>query len=241
MIATDNNNSGDPNCRFIQSFGRRRSHGLSTMQKKILHDFYELYGIALPESERSPSEFFRDRIFSKIFFEIGFGAGEHLIQEAMHNPDIGFIGCEPFENGVAKVLREIHDNGLSNIRIFNGDARFLLHLCRNSSIDRFYVLFPDPWTKIKHHKRRLVSKGFITPLLYSRLRPHGDIIIATDCENYMKDIVEQVKDCSQISLSSTELSQLKRRPINFTATRYEQKAIQQGKQPFYLQIEKVGV
>ncbi|MBQ7673991.1 MAG: tRNA (guanosine(46)-N7)-methyltransferase TrmB [Alphaproteobacteria bacterium] len=259
--SNDNNSTSLSNQQehypIIPSFGRRRSHGLSATQEKILRDFYAIYGISLPNSVQDPSNFFQNRIlkrsdftlsknrsenrmFSKIFVEIGFGAGEHLIQNAIQNPDICFIGCEPFENGVAKVLQAIRDNNLNNIRIFNGDARYLLNFCENSSIDRFYVLFPDPWTKKRHHKRRLLSKEFITTLLYSKLRIHGDIIIATDCENYMEDIIEQIKDFSEISLSSTELSQLKQRPSNFIPTRYEQKAISQGKQPFYLQIEKIG-
>jgi len=135
---------------IIQSYGRRRSHGLSEAQKDALLNLTNEYGINLPTQTLNPAIFFNG--ISKIFVEIGFGAGEHLIQNAIQNSEVGFIGCEPFENGVAKALKAIHENNLKNVKIFNGDARFLLDFFENSSIDRFYILFPDPWTKKRHHK-----------------------------------------------------------------------------------------
>ena len=236
-------NSNKRNNNIIPSFGRRRSHGLSAAQKNALQVLYKLYGINLScDSEKiSPLSFFSENVFSKIFIEIGFGGGEHLIQNAKQNTNIGFIGCEPFENGVAKVLKAIQENSLNNTVVFNGDARYLLNSLRDLSVDRFYILFPDPWTKKRHYKRRLLSKEFITTLLYSKLKIFGDIIIATDCENYMADILENIKDFPNILLSSNELSSLRERPADFITTRYEQKAICQGKQPFYLRIEKIKI
>lgn len=224
---------------IIQSYGRRRSHGLSEAQKEALSTLSNKYGINLLTKISNPSIFFTK--ISKIFVEIGFGAGEHLIQNAVQNPDVGFIGCEPFENGVAKIFKEIYENNLKNVKIFNRDARFLLDFFENSSIDRFYILFPDPWTKKRHHKRRLLSKEFITKTLYSKLKSNGELIIATDCENYMEEILETIKNFPEFFTTTLELKQLQIRPSWFLPTRYEQKAILKGKCPFYLKVEKTEV
>ena len=220
----------------IQSYGRRRSHGLSETQKDALLNLANEYGITLPTKILNPAIFFNG--ISKIFVEIGFGAGEHLIQNAIQNPEVGFIGCEPFENGVAKALKAIHENNLKNVKIFKGDGRFLLDFFENSSIDRFYILFPDPWSKKRHHKRRLLSKEFITKILYSKLKPHGELIIATDCENYMEEVAEIVKNAPEFYTAISDLKRLQTRPEWFIPTRYEQKAISHGKKPYYLKIEK---
>lgn len=221
---------------IIQSYGRRRSHGLSEAQKDALLNLASEYGITLPTKILNPAIFFNG--ISKIFVEIGFGAGEHLIQNAIQNPEVGFIGCEPFENGVAKALKAIHENNLKNVKIFNGDARFLLDFFENSSIDSFYILFPDPWTKKRHHKRRLLSKEFITKTLYSKLKPYGKLIIATDCENYMEEVAKIIKNAPEFYAPISDLKQLQTRPEWFIPTRYEQKAISHGKKPYYLKVEK---
>ena len=127
---------------------------------------------------------------------------------------------------------------MENIKIFNGDARFLLEFFENASVDRFYVLFPDPWTKKRHHKRRLLSDEFITKTLHSKLKAGGELVIATDCEDYMKEVAEIIKNCAEFSATTLELEQLQIRPSWFIPTRYEQKAIMRGKCPFYLKAEK---
>ena len=95
---------------------------------------------------------------SEVWLEIGFGGGEHLIWQATHNPDVGLIGCEPFEDGVVKVLSAVDTEGLANIRLHADDGRPLLRLLPEASVDRAFILFPDPWPKKRHHKRRLVSQ-----------------------------------------------------------------------------------
>ena len=100
--------------KFLPSFGRKRARGLSETQKNNLVNLYEIFGIEIPAEKISPQELFKEN-YEKIFFEIGFGHGEHLIQNAILNPDIGFIGCEPFENGVASILKEIQEKNLKNV------------------------------------------------------------------------------------------------------------------------------
>lgn len=236
---------------FIQSFGRKRSHGLSDAQKLDIHRLYEIYGLKLPECMVNPGDLFGSSsvCFRQVYVEIGFGAGEHLVQNSIKNPEVGFVGCEPFENGVVRALRGVHDNNLENVRIFNGDARFLLEKFANKSVDRFYILFPDPWPKQKYHKRRLISENFVRDFLHPKLKQEGEIVVATDCEDYMRSIVKifttRFSDCFTSvtttpmgDLSSDNLKALQKRPEWFISTRYEQNALSKGLKPFYLVLRK---
>ena len=219
--------------KIIQSFGRRRARGLSETQKTNLVTLYEKYGISLPESVVVPKDYF-DTKFENLAVEIGFGRGEHLIQNAINNPKTAFIGCEPFENGVASALKSIADNSLENVRIYKGDARLLLDFFPPQSLSKVFVLFPDPWTKKKHYKRRLLSTEFLQ-ILTTKIQNNGEIIIATDCENYMLNVLDNLKNLQNIDYSS-DLNLLSTKPHWFLSTRYEQKALSQGKKCYYLQV-----
>jgi tRNA (guanine-N7-)-methyltransferase len=236
----------------IQSYGRKRARGLSLSQKESLRDLYKVYGIELPkvlynesfskcsdsriENRINPQSFFNNN-FKNVIFEIGFGHGEHLINNAIQKVDYGLIGCEPFENGVANALKKISDNRLENIRIYNGDARFLLNLLMDDSICRFYVLFPDPWTKKKHYKRRLLSADFIKTMR-RKLIAGGDVVIATDSESYVSYIVENMQKNPEIELFDVDFDYLSQKPSCFLSTRYEQKALSKGKRAYYLRFKK---
>lgn len=217
--------------RVIQSFGRRRSRGLSNVQKNSLYNLYEKYSIQ-DDGCADLHILFKEK-FEKIFVEIGFGMGEHLVQNAVQNPNYAMIGCEPFENGVANVLREIEEKKLQNIRVYKDDARFLLNSFADAIINRFYVLFPDPWTKKRHHKRRLLSVDFIK-LLQQKLKENGDIVVATDCKEYMDEILENTSQIACMNIIDQSLE----RPSWLIPTRYEQKAIENGKIPYYTRLIK---
>ncbi len=214
----------------IKSFGRRRSRKLSNLQKSSMQ-LYDTYGIH-DCYVADPLALF-DHNFSKLFVEIGFGMGEHLSDAAIQNPDVAFIGCDPFENGVANALRLINDNHLNNVRIFRDDARFLLDSFTNESVDRFYVLFPDPWRKKKHHKRRLLTVDFMK-FLVQKLRHGGDLVIATDFEDYMDEILQNSAQVAGIECIGEDL----KRPADFISTKYERKAIENEKTPFYVRFVK---
>ena len=138
----------------FRSFGRRRGKSLSPKQKALLKDVFPALDIG-PKIDKAQSPI--SDITGPIWLEIGFGGGEHLLWQAQHNPDINFIGVEPFLNGVAKTLRGIERLGLSNIRLYNGDVRDVLGLLPDGCLDRVFILFPDPWPKLRHHKRRLIN------------------------------------------------------------------------------------
>lgn len=218
--------------RLIQSYGRKRARGLSDAQKTNLESLYNLYGISVPEAETNPKDFFLND-YQQMYCEIGFGNGEHLIQNAKNHPNIAFIGCEPFENGVAATLAKIHEQKLSNVRIYKGDARVLLDKIKDSSFDCFYVLFPDPWHKKRHHKRRLLSEDFIKTL-QRKAKSEGQLVIATDCEDYMQQIQETLKT---LNLShEDDLNTLQEKPDWFLNTKYESKAISQNRPCYYQKI-----
>ncbi len=219
--------------RLIQTYGRKRARGLSDSQKKDLENLYTLYGISVPSYIIHPSVFF-EKSFQGFYVEIGFGRGEHLIENAINHPEIGFIGCEPFENGVAAALREVEIHQLKNVKIFKGDARLLLEKLEQHTINRFYVLFPDPWTKKRHHKRRILSVEFIKKLCEKCTEVDGELIAATDSEDYMLNILDNLDDLN-ISHSS-DLNELSHKPKWFLQTRYEQKALSQGKSCYYLKV-----
>lgn len=211
----------------IRTYGRTRSHGLSQTQENNLKTLYPVFGIELPEEQIDPRIFF-DRHFDIISLEIGFGNGEHLIGMAEKNPNIGFIGCEPFENGVVSALDSVQENNLSNVRIYKGDARVLLNKLINHSIDRMYILFPDPWRKKKHHKRRLISEDFLQ-LAREKMKSNSCMVIATDHEDYRNDILKLLHNKT---IFNDEL--IYARPSCFIGTKYERKAIVKGTKCAYI-------
>lgn len=214
--------------KYLPSFGRKRARGLSETQKNNLVHLYETYGIEIPEKKIDPRTLFNIP-FEKIFVEVGFGHGEHLIQNAMQNPKVGFIGCEPFENGVAATLKEIQENNLQNVRIHKGDARLVLEKLQKNTIDRVYVLFPDPWHKKRHHKRRILSAEFIDNLRKNQVK---ELVVATDCREYMESVLENM---AQLKIPAPDnIETLSQKPDWFLSTRYEQKALAKGEKCYYL-------
>ncbi|MCR4624130.1 MAG: tRNA (guanosine(46)-N7)-methyltransferase TrmB [Alphaproteobacteria bacterium] len=217
--------------KYLPSFGRKRARGLSDTQKNNLVHLYKTYGIEIPEKEIDPRTLFSIP-FEKIFVEVGFGHGEHLIQNALLNPKIGFIGCEPFENGVAATLKEIQDKNLQNVRIYKGDARLVLEKLQKNTIDRIYVLFPDPWHKKRHHKRRILSAEFIDNLRKNQVK---ELVVATDCKEYLESVLENM---AQLKIPAPDnIKTLSQKPNWFLSTRYEQKAMAKGEKCYYLKVE----
>ena len=173
-----------------------------------------------------------------IWLEVGFGNGEHLVELAKRNSDKLFVGSEVYENGVASACFSLFQNKIENVRVFQGDIRILLNSLKYGSIDRLYVLFPDPWTKKRHKSRRLLSSHNIE--LFSKiLKSKGVICIATDVKDYHFEIEEAFSNLYQFK--KLHVSPEKKNLSFFldVKTKYEQKAINKGLAPSYLIYKKV--
>jgi tRNA (guanine-N7-)-methyltransferase len=174
---------------------------------------------------------------AELWLEIGFGAGEHLAEQAMAHPDIGFLGAEVFENGVVKLLAEVQRRELANIRILVDDARLLLAALPDACLGRVFILFPDPWPKQRHHKRRMVSPGVLGQL--ARIMKAGaELRLATDDIGYLRAMLEQVPPHPDFAWQARGPADWLRRPPDWPATRYEAKAGAAGRIPHFLRFTR---
>jgi tRNA (guanine-N7-)-methyltransferase len=175
---------------------------------------------------------------SQVWLEIGFGGGEHLVWQAQHHPQVGIIGCEPFEEGVVKVLALIEEQGIANIQVHPDDVRPLLRWLPAGVLDRAFVLFPDPWPKMRHRKRRLVA----TPLLDQLarvLKPGAELRLATDIGDYARTMLAALMRHPEFRWTATGPSDWRKRPADWPQTRYEAKALREGRRCTYLRFARV--
>ena len=227
-------------------WGRRQSRPLKEAQRQALTHLWPDIALDLATlGERGKSCLSQEKIdphtlfpvsYEEIWLEIGFGSGEHLAEQAAFHPAIGFIGCEPFLNGVASLTQKIQGNSLKNIKILKDDARLLLSRMPAQSISRIFVLFPDPWPKRRHHKRRFIQAETIEAFA-NVLTPGGLLYLATDHQEYgewMQDIMNRQ---SRFKLMMEERQDVRERPAGWPQTRYEQKGLAQGNGAVYLLYE----
>lgn len=172
-----------------------------------------------------------------VWLEVGFGGGEHLVHQAERNPDVGIIGAEPYINGVAMLLGKIRQANADNIAIHPGDARDLMDVLPENSISRAFLLYPDPWPKTRHHRRRFVTQEHLEPLARC-LKPGSIFRVATDIPDYVRQTLEEVPKAG--------FEWLAERPADWRecwddwiSTRYEQKALREGRTPHYLTFRKL--
>jgi tRNA (guanine-N7-)-methyltransferase len=175
-----------------------------------------------------------------VWLEIGFGGGEHLVQQAEQHPAIGFIGCEVFENGIARLVGEVARSDLRNIRVFADDARLLLDCLVPASIGRVFILFPDPWPKQRHHKRRLVARATLDRLACV-MQPGAELRLATDDRDYLRWMLEHVTAHPDFEWLARTPADWRERSIDWPATRYEEKARAAGRAPVFLRFVRRGI
>jgi tRNA (guanine-N7-)-methyltransferase len=175
---------------------------------------------------------------SEVWLEIGFGSGEHLLWQAKHHPEVGFIGCEPFINGVASLLGKIEAEKLATIRIHDGDARDVLTWLPNQSLGRIFVLFPDPWPKKRHQKRRLLSPETAAQLARV-LAPRGELRFASDNGDYAGEALLTVLETGAFAWTAECAKDWRERPSDWPETRYERKALSAGAKPAYLSFRRL--
>jgi tRNA (guanine-N7-)-methyltransferase len=219
-------------------YGRRRGHKLRPAQSRLLEDALPRLAIPLPAAGETlaPQGLFAPQPRA-VWLEIGFGGGEHLAALAAAHPEIGFIGCEVFENGIVKLLAEVQRRSLANVRILADDARLLLAALGDASIDRAFILFPDPWPKQRHHKRRIVSAATLTELARG-MAEGAELRLATDDPGYMRWMLALAPVHPGFEWLVGRPSECRRRPPDWPPTRYEAKAIAAGRIPLYLTLQR---
>jgi tRNA (guanine-N7-)-methyltransferase len=190
-------------------------------------------GDALPHG-LDPAALF-DPAPGRVWLEIGFGAGEHLAEQAAAHPDIGIIGCEPFINGVARLLVRVEAESLANVRVMQDDARLLLAALGPETLDRGFVLFPDPWPKTRHHKRRIVAPDTLDHMARA-LRDGAELRVATDDPGYKGWILRHVLAHGAFEWTARRPGDWRARPGDWPATRYEEKAGEAGRTPVFLRF-----
>ncbi len=227
--------AADPKRRLL--YGRQQGHKLRKHQQHLLNTLLPTLQVDLPsEGQIQPTALFGDEP-REVFLEIGFGGGEHLIARAGQNPDKGFIGAEPFVNGVAKILASIEAGGPGNIRLHHGDARDLMERLPDASIAGVYLLYPDPWPKKRHNKRRFVNDENIRQL-HRILQPGAKLLFASDITDYVRWTLGKMARHGGFQWTAERPGDWRNAPDGWPGTRYEAKAFREGRRAHYLHFCK---
>ena len=211
-------------------YGRRQGHALRAGQAALVETLLPRVAVPAQGLLDACTLFGDDR---PLWLEIGFGAGEHLAAQAKAHPQAGLIGCEPFLNGVVGALNHIRDAGLGNVRLHMGDALDVLDRLPRASLDRAFLLHPDPWPKLRHAKRRFVNPGPLDALA-SRLKPGAELRIGTDHPVYLRWTLMQMAARRDFEWLVSSSADWQRRPADWPPTRYETKARGKGHEVWYL-------
>lgn len=201
-------------------YGRAQGHPLRANAQHLVDTL--LPRIEVPaDGALSAERLFGDQ--RALAFEVGFGKGEHLAFQAARRPDWGFIGAEPYLNGVAGLLADVEAHGLSNVRIHRGDALDVLERLPDAALDAVYLLHPDPWPKARHAKRRFVNRGPLS-LVAAKLKPGGELRIATDHVGYMRHTLTVMQAEPDFAWTAETPDDWTRIPDDWPDTRFAQKA-----------------
>jgi len=213
-------------------FGRRKGKALRPYQAGLMATLLPEVRIDIASGLHDPSGFFPHRP-DDLRLEIGFGGGEHLAADAQAHPERGYLGCEPFVNGVAKLLAEIETRDLANIRIHPGDAVHLIDALPAASLSGVCLLYPDPWPKRRHHERRFVSDALLARLARV-MRPGAELRFATDIDDYAGWTLARVLRSPDFVWPARKAEDWLHPWPGWTSTRYEAKALHEGRHPAYL-------
>jgi tRNA (guanine-N7-)-methyltransferase len=213
----------------LRSYGRRHGRKLSVRQE-------QLWGELLPRVALDLAMPFEPGA-REVWLEIGFGGGEHLVWQAQRNPNALLIGAEPFRDGVIKVLDRIEAEGLGNIRLHADDARALLRWLPAGCLSRVFILFPDPWPKKRHVKRRLVASHLFA-LLSRAMAAGAELRIATDIGDYARTMLLAVREHTDFAWQATGPEDWRTRGTDWPGTRYEGKALAEGRRCYFFRFQK---
>ncbi|SEN48878.1 tRNA (guanine(46)-N(7))-methyltransferase TrmB [Palleronia pelagia] len=227
-----------PNAPWRNFYGRRKGHNLRDSQEAYLAEDLDKLSPGPVDWDANPERTPLDlkALFGgkPVWLEIGFGGGEHLVHQASRNPDVGIIGAEPYINGVAMLLGKIRAAGVGNLAVHPGDVRDLFDVLPDGSIERAFLLYPDPWPKARHHRRRFVTPEHLEPL--ARVTAPGAIFrVATDIPDYVRQTHEEVPGAGFDLLDEGGTPW-----DDWISTRYEQKALREERVPHYLTFRRRG-
>lgn len=237
---------------FGKTFGRRKGRPLRAHHAGLVKDLLPQIEITLPGSDTAnewdperrpeslvepdsldPRSTFDATPPEDIWLEVGFGGGEHLAGQAVANPDVGIIGCEFFTAGVGKMLAHLETSQSTNVRLFTGDARQLLASLTSASLARIFVLYPDPWPKLRHQRRRFISPWAVSE--FARLvKPGGTIRVVTDIPVYCRWTLQHFGADKRFEWTAQGSDDWREPPVDWFPTRYEAKALREGRTPAYL-------
>ncbi len=221
--------------RPLRSYGRRKAKPLSARKERLIGEL--LPRLRLKLSAPPPSlltTLFAAQV-DDVWLEIGFGSGEHLLWQAETHKDVGFIGCEPFVNGMGSLLGAIEDRDIETIRVHDGDAREVLAWLPDRSIGRVFLLFPDPWPKKRQLKRRLLSADVLGELARV-LRPGGEFRFASDNGDYAAQVLLLARQSGAFNWTAERATDWRERVPDWPETRYERKALGDGRESTYLRF-----
>lgn len=221
----------------LRFYGRRKGKPLRRARQELVEKHLPGLRITIPSSGQLNVKSLFCWEPEAVWLEIGFGAGEHLIAQAEANPRIAFIAAEIFLNGIASLVKNISDKKLSNIRIFDNDVRSLLPLLPNASINKIFLLFPDPWPKSRHAKRRFINPTNLSEL--ARIMSNGsELRFATDDPVNLRWCLRHIPNHPAFSWLVNSAQDWRLRPPDSFPTRYERKAIESGHTPAYLTFQR---
>lgn len=217
--------TSDPSKRRpLRTFGRIGGRGLSARQQGLIDTL--LPKLRVPDNTAAgrldPLGLFAG--CDQVWLEIGFGGGEHLVAQAARHPSTGFIGCEPFIEGMAKALAGIESQGLENVRLVMDDARPVMASLEDASIARVFILFPDPWPKKRQQKRRLIQPDFLAEL-HRILRPGARVRFATDVKSYADEALWRFLSHGGFDWQAETADDWRCPPADHVTTRYERKRL----------------
>ena len=208
----------------MRTFGRIGGRALSARQQNLIDTVLPTLNVPTPEDGSvDPADLFAPET-REVWLEIGFGGGEHLSGQAARHSGIGFIGCEPFIEGMAKALGQIEDAELTNVRLHMDDARPVVASLQDQSIARVFILFPDPWPKKRQQKRRLIQPEFLDGLARV-LKPGGQLRFATDVKSYADEALHHFTQHPRFDWTASTADDWRKPPEDHLTTRYETKQL----------------
>ncbi len=231
--------TGDDGRRQGSFFGRRKGHKLRVHQADLVENL--LPHLALDIASEAPADIcdLFDPRADQLRLEIGFGGGEHLVAEAQRPRDTGFIGCEPYVNGMAKILAQIEAHNIGNIRLFAGDAAELLAWLPPNSLSLIDLIHPDPWPKRRHWKRRFVQDANVRAMARV-LKPSGEFRFVSDIDDYCAWTLAHLVRSPDFRWMAERADDWRKPWDGYTMTRYGRKATREGRVTSYLRFQRVG-